>query len=118
MIFMRDGDEERLRTTYERVRERKSFGLTAISNPLLGVRCRVARWVANWRRHAQHELVCRELNRLSEFQLNDIGVTRSPRREIKLDMGRGVLPAVIMEFEYRQRGEKSQDNREGVPLDG
>ncbi|RWC34239.1 MAG: DUF1127 domain-containing protein [Mesorhizobium sp.] len=94
MIFMRDGDEERLRTTYERMRER------------------------NWRRHAQHELVCREFNRLSEFQLNDIGVTRSPRREIKLDMGRGVLPAVIMEFEYRQRGEKSQDNREGVPLDG
>ena len=101
-------------------RRRKPFGLIAIGNPLLAIRFRLARWAANWRRHAQDECVRRELDRLSEFHLDDIGVTRSPRRAIKLDIGRGVPPAVIMEFEYRQRREpeESQDNRDGVPFDG
>lgn len=89
----------------------RSLSVDCDWQPLLAIRCRVARWVTNWQRHAQDEHVRRELDRLREFHLDDIGVTRSPRRAIKLDMGRGVPPAVILELEYRQRAEpeKSQD---------
>lgn len=50
------------------------------------------------------EATLRELNRLNEQQLKDIGIRRELKRTKWLDLGRGMAPVPVNEFDYFRLG--------------
>jgi len=81
---------------------RKPFATNAIINGWSALRSWLERWVAEWQRQLCDEEIRRELDKLSEFHLNDVGIKRYPRRVVRFDMGRGIPPTTTTEFEYRR----------------
>jgi uncharacterized protein YjiS (DUF1127 family) len=81
--------------------KRKPFAFSAIVNGWSVLRSWLDRWVAEWQRQLLDQEIQRELDKLSEFHLNDIGIKRYPHRVVRVDLGRGAPPITKTEFEYR-----------------
>lgn len=65
------------------------------------------RFVAERQRIAAEEVLRRHTCHLSDAHLEDIGVEKIIRRTLRLDLGRGVHPADMVEFDYRRRDEST-----------
>lgn len=46
------------------------------------------------------EATLREFDRLDDERLKDIGIRRKPKRVRWLELGRGMAPAPVLEFDY------------------
>ncbi|MER9655789.1 hypothetical protein NKJ26_20135 [Mesorhizobium sp. M0152] len=67
------------------------------------------RFVAERQRIAAEEMLRHHIYHLIDAHLDDIGVERVIRRSLRLDLGRGVPPAEMLEFDYRRLDESTGD---------